>query len=439
MAMIQQNKQPEAFSTVTGRIGINGWFLQHPYTGIGQYTINLLKEFSRRCHEVPRERYDHIDECSFLVVVPNEACVERMKQEGITLPTEILAPLSWAPASIQKHWWEQVQLPRFFEKQALQGAGVKCVWHPYPCVTWWRRPTYTTIVTVHDTIPWTEKEYQRGPFSALAHVMSRAALRRADSIITVSETSAKHIVEVCVIPREKIHVIPNGVSDVFFKPADPGVLKKTLEMYGLEKNSYFLYVGGYDERKQVKKLLASYVLYAQMSDRRGEAALPLVLVGGKAHNDSLYVDFDTSDVLIDTPEAKNFLTPAKNCASVKVVRTGYIEEDVLAASYEASRGFLHFSRAEGFNIPLAQALAKHRPCGVSDIPIHREIAGEAAVFIDPEKAQAAQDLFRSFTTDINLLENLSRAAASWCSSHDLRWSTSAAEHLKIFEIYLKNL
>ena len=185
---------------------------------------------------------------------------------------------------------------------------------------------------------------------------------------------------------------------------------------------------------QQVKLLATHALYVQATHARGEAAYPLVLVGGKAHTDALYADFDAAeDAAALAPEEKNFLTPAKNCASVKVVRTGYIEEDVLAALYEASRGFLHFSRAEGFNIPLVQALAKYRPCGISDIPIHREIAGEAAVFIESEKAQAAEDLFRSFTTDAPLLEHLSQNAEQWCSSHNLRWSTSAEMHLKIFE------
>ncbi len=369
------------------RIGINGWFLQHPYTGIGQYTINLLKEFAKK------------DASKFLVVVPNEACVERMKQDGIDLPTTILPPLSWAPASIQKHWWEQVQLPGFFEKQAFGGAGAETVWLPYPCVTWLRKPSYTTIVTVHDTIPWTEKEYSRGPLSALAHAMSRGAVRQADHIITVSETSAESIAKVCGVPRETIHVILNGVADVFFEKAVR--VEETLKTYGLAHDRYFLYVGGYDARKQVKKLVASYEKYCKTQPESISSSFPLVLVGGQAQKDDLYADF---------------LTLQDSSGTVKIVTTGFVSDEVLNALYEGCRAFLHFSRVEGFNVPAVQALVKNRPCVLSDIPVHREIAGEYATYVNPDDP--------SFTAP---------ALAEKFPRDQYHWSRSAQQHLNVIE------
>lgn len=372
----------------TQSIGINGWFLQHPYTGIGQYTINLLKEFAKKDPNVnPNPK-------RFLVIVPNQACVERMKQEGIDLPTEILPPLSWAPASIQKHWWEQVQLPGAFEKR------VQKVWLPYPCVTWLRKPTYATIVTVHDTIPWTEKEYQRGFLSTLAHAMSRGAVKRANTIITVSETSAESIAQVCDVPRENIHVILNGVADVFFEHVDP---REILQKYGLTQNNYFLYVGGYDVRKQVKKLVASYTT----------SGFPLVLVGGQAQEDDLYADF---------------LTSQTGDGTVKIITTGFVSDDVLNALYEGCRAFLHFSRAEGFNVPAVQALVKHRPCVLSDIPIHREIAGEFATYVDPDNSESTADVWRTLTTQPSQLS----VSADEFPRDRYRWSRSADQHLNVF-------
>ncbi len=379
----------------TDTLGINGWFLQHPYTGIGQYTINLLKEFTKK------------DASKFLVVVPNEACVARMKQEGIDLPAEILPLLSWAPASIQKHWWEQVQLPGFFEKRALGGAGVQKVWLPYPCVTWLRKPTYTTIVTVHDTIPWTEKEYQRGMLSALAHAMSRGAVKRANTIITVSETSAESISKVCDVPRETIHVILNGVADVFFEHVDP---QEILQKYGLTQNNYFLYVGGYDIRKQVKKLVASYEEYSKTQLPATPSSFPLVLVGGQAQEDHLYADFLTSQASGDT---------------VKVVTTSFVSDDVLNALYEGCRAFLHFSRVEGFNVPAVQALVKNRPCVLSDIPVHREIAGEFATYVNPDDPQSTAAVWRTLTAQ-------PPASADNFPRDHYRWSRSAEQHLKVF-------
>lgn len=407
------------------KIGINGQFLRHPFTGIGQYTIQLLKEFSKMKTggELSAAGIE------FLVVLPDESCVETMNQEQITLPFHVLPEISWLPRSIQKHAWEQIQLPHFFQQEAFEKTGADMVWLPYPCPPWFTKPTYNTIVTVHDTIPWTMSEYRTGALSSLAHMMSRRAIHRLsmrsnNHIITVSKTSADEIADVCDVPRDWIHVIYNGVSEIFKTPADPKLVQEILQQYHLTRGEYFLYVGGYDSRKRVARLINSYREYAAtIAD--SSTLPPLVLVGGKALDSALYQDFDAAAYA--ATHTASSLTKSQKPDIITLVRTGFLEESYLNALYEGCRAFLHFSQQEGFNIPLAQALVKHLPCAISDIPVHREIAGPSALYVNPDDTAATVSLWRTLTTSpsIPFQENLDYL-------DQFSWKTSAQEHMNLF-------
>lgn len=353
-------------STPPKKIGINGWFLQFPFTGIGQYTIQLLKELSKNME------HGSADSLQFVIAVPDTTCATRLQEAKVTLPTQIIPTLSWGGKSIQKHYWEQIQIPRFFENEAFEHTGADLVWLPYPCANWFGTKKYQTIVTVHDTIPYMMKEYWNGPLSALAHIMSRRSVKKSDAIITVSETSANDIVRVCEVPRENVYVIYNGVSEIFLQKSDDVFIEEILKKYGLTSGEYFLYVGGYDPRKRTAELVSSYIQFVSKDDDRDDhesgETIPLILVGNP---------------------------PAALLQSPHIISTGFLEEPELNALYDGARAFVHFSQMEGFNIPLAQALIKGTPCGVSNTPIHHEIAGHAAIYVDPSNQDATKTFWET--------------------------------------------
>lgn len=384
---------------MTMNIGINGRFLQYPYTGIGQYTIQLLREFSRMKHE-KRDEVHHID---FLVVVPDQICVELMRLEEINLPVIVLPEKEWLGKSLGKHWWEQIQVPRFFHTQK-----VDLIWHPYPCARWFGGGSTKTIVTVHDTIPWTHDAYRRGLLSRLTHWMSRRSVSRTTHVITVSETSAKNIVQVCGVPRESITVIGNGVSPLFHTSIPHNIIHEVLERYHLQLDGFFLYVGGYDVRKNVARMIESYKHYC----RNHACPYPLVLVGGKSYEAPLYSDFDGT------------LTDPENSRTV-LVKTGFLSDIDLAALYQSSHGFVHFSSAEGFNIPLAQAIVTRLPLLISDTDIHREIADDEAIYVRPDDGALIDKGWDALVH--------AHTSASTGDSQRFSWSHSADLHLRIFK------
>lgn len=351
---------------------MNGRFLLKPFTGIGQYTINLIKELAK------------IDgEKRYLVFVPAEAPTRteareeagaepeagRGVGEGMSAKSfpknveiKILPEKKFPSAGARKVWWEQIQLP-----EALIKEGVELAYFPYPANPWAKdfyKKNIRIAVTVHDCLPWKYKHYTGGILSRMIHAQAKKAVNKADIVFTVSKVSKKEIIDICGVDGKKVFVVYNDASDIFKKPADPHLTNEVLAKFGLQQQRFFFYCGGYDERKNVPKLLREYDLFT----RDYEEDMPLVLAGGKALNSDLYKSFD---------EAKSDFG--------EIIKTGFLKEYELKILYENCLAFVNLSREEGFNIPLVEAANCGAPLIISDTEIHREIAGDHGCFVDIQK------------------------------------------------------
>jgi len=217
------------------RIGINGRFLLHPNTGIGQYTLNLLKILPK------------IDsESEYTVCVPQKVKFDFPKNVKI----EVVPEMAFGSAGMKKTHWEQIKVPAFFEKMEVDAAIF-----PYPCNPWsfsWLEKGIKTLVVVHDVIPWTDRRYLHGVMSGLYHWQTKKAVKSADKILTVSETSKKMIAKVCGVSKKKIFVAYNDVADTYKKNLVTEKSDKILKKLKLSIGKYVLYVGGFDVRKNVK-------------------------------------------------------------------------------------------------------------------------------------------------------------------------------------------
>lgn len=358
------------------KIGVNAAPLLRPHTGIGQYTLNLLKELTA------------LDKDNqYILAVQGEVAMEFPKNVTV----EVLPEIGFGGAGVRKTWWEQITVPEFFIDREVDTA-----FFPYPCNPWsksWYKRGICTVVTVHDCIPWVDREYRRGILSAMYHSRSRKSVALADAVLTVSEVSKQEIVDVCGVDADKVSVVYNDAGPEFKSSVDETVLMDVLGRFGLRPGEFFLYCGGYDRRKNVEYLVSEFL--------HGDFTEQLVLAGGKLFDNSLYCD----------PVA------FKN---EKIVRTGFLDGEELAVLYGNCKAFVHLSRKEGFNIPLVEAANCSAPLILSDIPIHREIAGDAAVFVDIEIEGAACVAMRD--ADFSALAGKSRELAGRYS-----WKRSAQE------------
>jgi glycosyltransferase involved in cell wall biosynthesis len=225
------------------KLGIQGWYLAQPYTGIGQHCLGLLRELATR-HEIR-------------VVVPVPM---PMNHKGIPKHwLKVVPPKWWIPnAGLRKWYWERFQVPAFFGE-----SNPHWELYPYPCPL----PRYSPnlrAMTVHDTILWRDERYRKGRLKQKYHKETERALVDVDKIFAVSESTKRNL----DIPAAT--VIPNAVTV-------PDLLNKTSYEKAL------VYLGGYDLRKNVPDLAKAF-----KTVRKKHPDMKLLLIGEAHHKSKFY-------------------------------------------------------------------------------------------------------------------------------------------------------
>jgi glycosyltransferase involved in cell wall biosynthesis len=214
----------------------------------------------------------------------------------------------------------------------------------FPTPLLWRGPA---ALTVHDATRWIHPDtvslgmrYYYGP-------LYRQALHRAAAVFTVSESSRDDLVRAVGLPRDRIHVTPNGVEPIFSQARAPDG----------PRTPYLLAVGTLEPRKNLPALLEAF-----RALRRDGRDLELVLVGRQGWQHSL---------------------PLGDLAP-HVRLTGTVTDAELAALYAGAACFVLPSIYEGFGLPLVEAMASGTPAVASDIPALREVGGDAVRYAPPD-------------------------------------------------------
>lgn len=379
------------------KIGINARFLHLPFTGIGQYTQGLFSALTKQYPEV-----------EFIMVTPVEVNIVFPKNVRV----EVLPEVNWLPlAGLRKTWWEQVQLPKFFREQQID-----LVHFPYPSNPWkgFHKPV---IVTVHDTIPWSMNSYKTTLLSQMYHEQARKSVKKADVVLTVSEASKRDIIARCDVLERKVFVTYNAPAEIFAMPVSISERENVLKKYGIKNDRKFLlYVGGYDERKNVKLLAQIFAEYiAPHYD------IDLIFVGGKSHEIGLYSSIDA---------LKKMQNDAANLKG-KILFTGFVEEQDLPALYQSSFIFINLSQKEGCNLPLLEAASGGTVVVASDIAVHREMLGDVGLFVPLDSDKTVAEVL------VQLIENhdLYLVEKQKVTGHhfNFSWNKTADQVMKIYK------
>ena len=218
-----------------------------------------------------------------------------------------------------------------------------------------------SVLTVHDlSFERFPQFFHRGVLTQMKLLMPWSC-RRADHIITVSESSKRDLVEIYGLDPQRITVTYEGPGENC-KPMETGQAKDRLrEAYGID-GPFILYVGNLEPRKNLSRLLEAF---AQLK-RKDRIAHKLVIVGQKAW---LYDEI--------------FETVRTNSLEQQVILTGYVPSADLPVFYNAASLMIYPSLFEGFGLPVIEAMACGTPVITSYGSSLEEIASGAAVLIDP--------------------------------------------------------
>lgn len=209
------------------------------------------------------------------------------------------------------------------------------------------------VTTVHDLVPLR--------FPGLTHLKIVEAHKRrlgwvkkeVDKIIAVSEFTKKELVELLGILPEKITVIPEAADPEIGKVTDKDIekVKKKFNITGK-----FLLAIGADSRKNIPNLISAFSEVDRNFDVQN-----LVVVGKQREKE-------------------------KN--SPGIIFTGHISRQNLCALYSGAEGLAYVSSYEGFGLPILEAMQVGCPVVTSNISSMPEVAGEAAVLVDPKDPEA---------------------------------------------------
>jgi glycosyltransferase involved in cell wall biosynthesis len=371
------------------KIGINARFLTKPFTGIGQYTRNLIPVLAK-------------------IDAENEYFLFTPELVDINLPDNChqirVVEKEYSSESIKKAHWEQVLVPKEMER-----TGINLAHFLYPCNPRRKLPM-PTIVTVHDVIPWRLQAYRQHLRSKIYHLNARLALKKSDHIITVSEFSKSEVIKYLKIKEKNISVIPLAPPS-----SDTNITFPDLNL----RRKFFLYVGGYDDRKNVPRLIQAYQKHIAPT-----YAIDLILVGGKNKG----LEELITDEHCDRVDGKY---PLK--IKGKVVFTDTLDQSELMCLYKQALALVHVSEYEGFNLAIVEALSAGIPIIASDIPVHHEVTSDNALFVNPLDINSIGNGMHRLINDHALQKELSEKGKQ--RAKDFSWEKTAEETLYVYNLF----
>jgi len=262
------------------------------------------------------------------------------------------------------------------------------------------------VVTVHDLIPLQLPEYRASRPARIQADLARRTVPRATRIIVPSRYVAHQVTTMLGIPPERVDVIPMGVAIPVRSGALPSV-----------SGPYVLHTGGFDVRKNLPVLLRAFAraLPELAPDWR------LVLLGAPhSGNPAVYPPV--------WPEIERLrLTD-------RVVVTGRVGEREKHALYQHATLVVAPSLNEGFGLPILEAMAHGIPVIASQRTSHPEVAGDAAILVQPEEEALAGALV-SLADDPGLRADLSRRGLRRAA--EFSWSRTAASTLATYRAVLQ--
>jgi glycosyltransferase involved in cell wall biosynthesis len=283
------------------------------------------------------------------------------------------------------HLWEQLELPWLARTGTLLSL---C--NAAPLLK--RRH----LVTLHDAAVFAAPAGYSAAFSRWYRFLFACLGRTAHGVLTVSEFSRGELARHAGIPGHKLRVIPQGALHLDRLDPDTSVL----ERFGLRGEPFVLLVGSRNPNKNVAAVLRAMECFS--------APRPVLVVAGGAN------------VRVFRPE-----DGVGREERERVVHLGYVSDGELKALYREAAVFVFPSLYEGFGFPPVEAMSCGCPVLVSDIPVLREVCGDAAGYFDPHDPHAIASAISRVLEDPEYRDRLRQRGRERVSR--LTWEACARE------------
>ncbi len=367
------------------RVGLDGYPLAEPRTGVGHYTLELARALARIS---PSDEFELVSPAPFTTEVLDEI-------ECAQLPN--LRTSNPKSSSIRGHWWS-VGLPMYARRarfDLFHGTN-------FDVPLWKKR---RSVVTIHDLSALLHPEKHRSRLVRRARLRLPLVVRVADMIITPTESVKREVCQRFKVKSEKVSAIHLAARQSF-QP----VARKRL---GIE-DEFLLFVGTLEPRKNLLTLLKAF----EQIVAQGSLHPQFVIAGGEGW-------------LMN--EVSAYLKKASISGRLRV--TGYLDDDDLRALYSSCRVFIYPSVYEGFGLPPLEAMACGAPVIAGRIPSLQETLGSAARLVEPLDVDALAKSIIELLDDKKQRQKLKAAGREQAERYS--WEKTARRTLSVYENLVK--
>jgi glycosyltransferase involved in cell wall biosynthesis len=257
------------------------------------------------------------------------------------------------------------------------------------------------LITIHDLIPIKYPHFFENRTDNVVHQIV-SSLQPDTFVVCVSEATKVDLLEISGLSDSQVFVVPLAASKELFYPVlDRELIAQTLLKYSIAADKpYFLSISTLEPRKNIDTVIKSF---AEMVSQEKVNDLQLVLVGTKG--------WDFEKIF----EAINVSPSIKN----RIIVTGYVPDEDLAALYSGALSFVYVSHCEGFGLPPLEAMQCGTPVITSNTTSLPEVVGNAGILVSPldreEISQAMLDLYQnsSLITSLKLKSIQQAKTFSW--------------------------
>ncbi len=249
-----------------------------------------------------------------------------------------------------------------------------------------------------EDLPWSERKYYRYFFPRYAHHATRIA--------TVSEFSKKDIIRQYGIPAEKIDVVYNGANEKF-SPVSRIMAQNIRRQYS-DGKPYFFFIGALHPRKNLINLFAAFDEFRKNAD----SDIKLVVAGERKWW---------------TPSIREAFEQMHH--KDEVFFPGRLRAEELHKVLATALALTYVSYFEGFGIPIVEAFRCHVPVITSNVTSMPEVAGEAALLVNPFEVSSIADAMRQIASSDELRKDLAEKGSirmqefTWQKSSERLWNT----------------
>lgn len=269
------------------------------------------------------------------------------------------------------------------------------------------RTKVPTLTVIHDLNFEHSSDYLRPSHQRYMTRFFPRFARKATRIATVSEFSKQDIVETYGVDSKKIDVVYDGAHS-FYRPISDDEKKLIRQKY-TDGKPFFIYVSTISRRKNLTNILLAF---DKFKDAHRDSQQQLLVVGSRYWwQDELASAFDSM----------------RHQSDVRFV--GHAESDVLAQLMGASTALVYTSLFEGFGIPIIEAFCAETAVITSDVTSMPEVAGDAALLVDPLSVDAIADAMSRIEGDEALRTSLiekgraRKELFSWNRTASLLWDS----------------